>query len=309
MVRNIIPSRVRRSFTWQSIATGLLGAGMTIISAILPCTGWQISERVARGIFFFGIALIVVALVLVVCKYWEHRNEQICDVEDIAKTLRGIHKRLTALKDLTLKQEIDKETFKQTCELILDAFGIVKLGKMSKIEDNIRNYVKNNMGKEEVDKDEIIRLITKRFNQQIKIPKSLKRNMTIQDTIDLGNILDGKGIGLARLRDKDRAYTRLNEQIHSIEDHYSDTLLNAFMQGYLISSYGINSYSLYIAYSVKFDPHETIPKTFPILIQKNWRNIKMQSDSLISDLLTKIISRVKELGKGEKQNDARQIQV
>jgi hypothetical protein len=53
----------------------------------------------------------------------------------------------------------------------------------------------------------------------------------------------------------------------------------------------------------KDDSFELIGKMYPIIIQSNAQNLTSRIDVVMSDILTKIISRIKELEKTGKIND------
>jgi len=235
-----------------------------------------------------GIATVLVWM------YVDVRNERKNIEVGIPELLSQMHKRLVELKDKAVKQHIAETELDDASMLLADVFNMVKI-------DDFNGFVKNmkkSIGrKKKMDRRQLARWV----HAQIPMPQ---REWETKDTVAAGRVLDGVGIGLARLRDKDKKWGALYDELQSIMLNLADKELNELIAEHISNSYGLNSFVLYIEYTHKYVPVDYMPPKF---IEGGPLSYKVDIDNEMTRLLTRIVNRIHDLGTSEAPSKANSV--
>jgi len=232
---------------WLSPNT--VGNGILWLVGIALNIGGWVSHTIAYVLFGVAFAWSLYTGIY----WWKNRKRiQLKTVEeaksgDLSNILTRMHDRMMYFKTVRTKQRINTGEFEKATPILLDKFGLVRLGEW---DDFKKKWIKEarRVIPKSPRKRESHKWRYKVLGKASELRDELKgsKEWQIEDLEKVGEWLDGLQIGLGELRDNDKEYQEL---IKELRPHMSGSVQRKLIDKHISISYGYCSTLLAINYS------------------------------------------------------------
>lgn len=211
-------------------------------------------------------------------------------IQAMVSSLKNLDDRLTNLAKNAITRNISSQEIEDISKYISNAIDVVTDVEM----ETLINNLKQRPDVKRMRKSKLIKLV------RSKLPTTQERKFNVDDMIKVGKVLDGKKKGLAQLRNQDKDWNRLYNELRGLQNNIADAKLDGLISNAIYMSYGFNSVFLYVEYLKKHIENEYFP---PIFIKLGAAIDVIDKNVEIDKQITKVVNRMRELLLGDSKRE------
>lgn len=197
--------RVRNCFTLANGTACTVGAGLAMIGVFAPLAFSNISPKTALSLFYVGVGLVAVGLIMAVIRYVKSPVEKKLRVFSIISVLDRMYKRLEILAGKEKNKEIDWVKFRETSDKIskLAQVTVPKVSSVNEAKEAVENLEKT---------------LPSIFPMDAKLQEKVRK------ILSMSRLIDKSGFGLKDKRRGDKKYSRLLKSVDGYYDENKDII-------------------------------------------------------------------------------------
>jgi len=197
--------RIRNSLSSTNLILLCIGVGVAMIGSFAQA-GWEIPQEFARALTYFGIALIILGIVLAIWRFFKNPIEKKNRIYSIISILDSIEKHLWQLAGKQKGEDVAWQRYKETNYKIIQLVGIAVP------EGSSADEAKEKVAGLKSELEEKIFIKGQPLSKKVEIVRAISR------------LLDSDGFGLKEQRSSSKPYLRLNKLVDEYYNDYKDIM-------------------------------------------------------------------------------------